>query len=505
VFKTLAPKEAMYRRKKNQMEFEDFVHPFGGSLDGNNRWVKLAGMIPWEQFEESYSSNFAQSGMGAPAKPVRLALGSLIIRERLGCSDIETLEQIRENPYLQYFLGYSAYSSEAPFDTSMLVHFRKRFDAKSLEKINELIIAANKADKKKPADKHDKEDGDGSAASNSGQLIIDATCAPADITHPTDLKLLGKAREKSEVIIDALHACLEAKEGKPRTYRQKARREYLKAAKTRRLSSRQRSKVIKKQINYVSRNLKSINNLADQVGLGDLPARLYKDLLVIEAIHQQQRQLYFEGKYRVAHRIVSLSQPHIRPIVRSKLRAKTEFGAKISLSLEEGLCHLHRFDFESFNECSDLIAQVESYKERHGVYPESVHADNAYRNSKNRRFCREHAIRLSGAPLRQRSNWQGGAKDKIAHQDLIDRVAIEGKIGQGKRRYTLGLVMTKLASTTRTSVAITIITMNLIKLLGRASLSELLAALRTLVKQSRSLTQATLKTTQLYSQLSYHG
>jgi len=274
--------------------------PLGGSLDGNNRWVKLAGMIPWEQFEESYSENIAQSGMGAPAKPVRLALGCLIIRERLGCSDIETVEQIRENPYLQYYLGYSAYSSEAPFDPSMLVHFRKRFDAKSLEKINELIIAANKTDRKKPADKHDKEDGDGSAPSNSGQLIIDATCAPADITHPTDLKLLGKARKKSEVIIDALHASLEAK----------------------------------------------------------------------------------VGKYRVANRIVSLSQPHIRPIVRSKLRAKTEFGAKISLSLEEGLCHLHRFDFESFNECSDLIAQVQSYKERHGVYPENVHADNTYRNSK---------------------------------------------------------------------------------------------------------------------------
>jgi len=485
--KTLAPKPAMYRRKKDQIEFKDFVLPFGGRLKGQNRWIKLAGLIPWDEFEEAYGRNFAGNGQGAPAKSVRLALGALIIREQLGCSDRETVEQIRENPYLQFFLGYSTYSYEVAFDPSMLVHFRKRFDLESLKKINELIIAANKTDKKQATHTPDnKDDPDGSDQGNHGQLIIDATCAPADITHPTDLKLVGKAREKSELIIDALHGCSELKQTKPRSYRVRARAEYLKTAKTRRLNHQERSKVIKKQLNYLRRNLGNISKLADQIGLNQLPGNLYRDLLVIESVHRQQCQIYFEGKRSVPQRIVSISQPHIRPIIRSKARAKTEFGAKLSLSMENGLSHLHRLDFEAYNESEDLIAQVETFKQRHGVYPESVHADNTYRNSKNRRYCRERGIRLSGAPLRERFDPHKHPEDKQAHQDLIDRVLIEGKIGQAKRRYTMGLVMTKLACTTQTSIAITVIVINLMKLLRQASFLLVLPALRSLFSHLRA-------------------
>ena len=203
-------------------------------------------MIPWDEFEEAYSKNFNSSGIGAPAKPVRLALGALIIKDRLGCTGEEAVEHMRENPYLQLFLGYSSYRSEALFDPSMFVHFRKRFDLECLQKINETIIAAQKKAKQKTCDKDSDENGGGSDKANSGKLIIDATCAPADITHPTDLKLVNQARQKSEAIIDRLHACAPNSAGKARTYRQRARRDYLKAAKTRRLSNRQLRKAIKK-------------------------------------------------------------------------------------------------------------------------------------------------------------------------------------------------------------------------------------------------------------------
>ena len=490
--KTFAPEETMYRRKKNQMEFEDFVLPFGGRLEGENRWIKLACLIPWEEFEETYSKNFDSSGIGAPAKPVRLALGALIIKERLGCTDEEAVEQIRENPYLQFFLGYSSYRSQAPFDASMFVHFRKRFDLECLQKINEAIISTQKQSKQKTRDEDSDQDGDGSHKPNSGQLIIDATCAPADITHPTDLKLVNKAREKTEAIIDRIHACDPERGSKPRTYRQKARRDYLKAAKMRRLSARQRRKAIKKQLGYLARNLKSINKLGERVGLSVLKNSLYRDLLVVQTIHQQQRALYLEGKTRVPARIISVGQPHIRPIVRSKARAKSEFGAKISLSLEKGMCYLHRFSFEAYNECEDLIGQVEAYKQRHGVYPESVHADNTYRNSGNIRYCRQRGIRLSGARLRERFSWDLSDHNKQAHQDLVDRVAIEGKIGEAKRRYSLGLVMSKLPSTTITSIAVTIIAMNLNKLLRQASFSLLLFTAKSAYQQAKKLPFASL-------------
>ncbi len=78
--------------------------------------------------------------MGAPAKPFRMALGALIIKEKLGISDRETVEQIRENPYLQYFIGMSDYSNEAPFEASMMVYFRERINIDFVKKINQKMV-----------------------------------------------------------------------------------------------------------------------------------------------------------------------------------------------------------------------------------------------------------------------------------------------------------------------------------------------------------------------------
>jgi hypothetical protein len=186
----------MYRRPApGQLSFENFYLPFGGKLSGENRWVKLAELIPWEEFEEQYAEQLSED-MGAPAKSFRMALGALIIKERLGTSDIETVEQIRENPYLQYFLGLSEYSDKAPFEASMLVHFRKRLKPELIGQINEAIVqqvdlsdsteqAEVKTDSNQPP--QDNDDDDPLSPPNAGQLIVDASCAPGDIRYPTDL------------------------------------------------------------------------------------------------------------------------------------------------------------------------------------------------------------------------------------------------------------------------------------------------------------------------------
>jgi hypothetical protein len=119
--------------------FEDFYLPFGGKLRSENRWVKLAKLIPWGEIEEQYAANFTDSGMGPPAKAARIALGALIIQEKLGLTDEETVAQIQETPYLQYFLGYGSYREEVSFHETMMVHFRKRLHLDELGEINELI------------------------------------------------------------------------------------------------------------------------------------------------------------------------------------------------------------------------------------------------------------------------------------------------------------------------------------------------------------------------------
>ena len=192
----------MYKRHLNQINLLDEPEYFGGiALDLGNEWVKLAKLIPWHQFEEEYASSF-QSGTGQSACSFRMALGSLLIKERYQFSDEETVAHITMNPYLQYFIGLEAFTHKSPFDQSMMTRFRKRISTKTLQEVNDIIIG-------RPKEKEDHGDdghgGSGDGDGNSGTLILDATRAPQNIRFPTDGSLLNEARLNAEEIIDMLH------------------------------------------------------------------------------------------------------------------------------------------------------------------------------------------------------------------------------------------------------------------------------------------------------------
>lgn len=132
---------SMYRQAEvNVVTPANFTLPFEGKLAEDNRWVVMSKLIPWSEFEQEYAKNFSTEGMGAPAKPFRMALGALIIKEKLKASDRETVEQIRENPYLQYFIGMEKYSNKEPFEASMLVHFRQRIGEEQVNRINKRTV-----------------------------------------------------------------------------------------------------------------------------------------------------------------------------------------------------------------------------------------------------------------------------------------------------------------------------------------------------------------------------
>jgi len=136
--KWLAPPTAIV--PLTQPEFVNFYLPFGGKFDSENRWVKLAGMVPWELVEELYSKSLSESGMGAPPLPARVAFGAMLLKERLGATDEETVAQVFENPYLQMFLGYPELLKNPPFAPSMMVYFRSRFAQGDYDEINVEII-----------------------------------------------------------------------------------------------------------------------------------------------------------------------------------------------------------------------------------------------------------------------------------------------------------------------------------------------------------------------------
>ena len=129
----------MYRPQSEQVNiFEDEkVFQFQG-LDSTNDWVKLAKMIPWAELERRYAQTFT-SEAGNVGKSARMAIGALVIKERYGFSDEDMVEEIRMNPYLQFFIGLPAFQHEAPFDASTMTLFRKRIPVELTAELNDYI------------------------------------------------------------------------------------------------------------------------------------------------------------------------------------------------------------------------------------------------------------------------------------------------------------------------------------------------------------------------------
>lgn len=201
----------MYKHNAKQLLLpHEFFMPFEGQLNPENRWCKLAGMIPWETAEERYIESLGNPNAGQKAYSVRMALGTLIIQNKKNLSDRETVAEITENPYLQYFIGLPAFVQEPPFDASLLVHFRKRLGKDIINELNELLFLEEEQNSQSDDDApragttEGGEDASSKEPENKGNLILDATCVPVDIQYPTDSRLLNDAREALEEIIDVL-------------------------------------------------------------------------------------------------------------------------------------------------------------------------------------------------------------------------------------------------------------------------------------------------------------
>src|SRR5699024_1313661 len=164
---------------------------------------------------------------------------------------------------------------------------------------------------------------------------------------------------------------------------------------------------------------------------------------------------------RIDDRIVSISQPHVRPIVRGKAKAGTEFGAKVSVSLVNGYALMENLDWDNYNEGTTLQESAERYKSRFGHYPEAILADQIYRNRENRQYCKEKGIRLSGPALGRPSKEKAQIQKQLAKQDAAERNEIEGKFGEGKRHYGMGLIFARLQQTSETVISIQLLVMNL--------------------------------------------
>jgi IS5 family transposase len=478
---------------QKQLTLAEFDWPFQTALDENNRWVKMAECLPWDELAEGYYQSLSAK-QGRPAKSARLVIGAVIIKHKLCFSDEETVQQIQENPYLQYFVGLPGYQMEQPFASSLFVEIRKRMGQEVFEVFHGAIITALESAKQKTQSpcqpdpvaqpqKPDDEDlsppSSGVAAEDEsvkkqGKLILDATVAPQAIRYPTDLSLLNEAREFSEQIIDRLYPETPLKR-KPRTYREQARKAYLAIVKQRRPSSKARRKGIKQQLQYLRRNLGHIERLLEHWPIGEalpLPRWLLHRYWVIQHLYDQQWAMYQNKSRRCDNRIVSISQPYVRPIVRGKQNKAVEFGCKLSASLTgDGIARVDRLCWDAFHEGKDLKLQVEAYRTRYGHYPEAVLGDPAYGTRENRHYLKDKGIRFAGKPLGRPKKVTEANKEEQKRlkaqrrEEYLQRIPVEGKFGQGKSGYRLNYIQAKRADTSEAWINSIFLVMNLLVLL----------------------------------------
>ena len=532
-----------------------FENPFERQLDLSNRWVVLSHLLPWDSLCNVYLKNISVH-KGAGRKPLnpRIVLGAVIIKHMLNLDDRETVDQIAENIYMQYFLGYTGFTSEKPFDASLFVEIRKRLSLDVINAINETIVnlktcfeADNSNVKKEVSAKNapletadaqpekqtgqeessatnvpleagdlhtgkqsgqeessiaagekevapkDKPTGQaatsgssdnitavetkentieqppslpavGSEATHKGSLILDATVCPQDIAFPTDLDLLSSAREKSEELIDSIYN--KALHGeKPRTYRKIARKEYLRTAQKKKKTKKQIRNAIRKQLGYLCRNIRSINRLLDAYSRLPFDRHELKYFYVIQTLFDKQIKMFKTRTHTVDDRIVSIHQPHVRPIVRGKTSAPVEFGSKISLSLIDGISFLDELSWDAFHEGTRLMHYIEKYRKRFGFYPRIVKADKIYCSRENRMMLKEKGITLRAKPLGRPSS----ATALSNHVSPGERNPIEGKFGQAKTAYGLNRVKARLKITSESWIAGIILVLNLVKLAGAAA------------------------------------
>lgn len=468
-------------KSSNQLKLEAFKTPFEMNMDPANRWVKLAQAIPWDRLASIYY-RYMSVNQGAPTKDGRLVIGCLIIKHTLKLDDRGTIEIIKENPYMQYFLGLESYTSEPVFDPSLFVSIRNRIGQESFDIMTEALIEKSIGKEEKKERKEKKDD---SSDSNKGKLIIDATVADSDIKYPTDLDLLNDSRKKSEELIDTLHKQLQLKI-KPRTYRRKADKDFINLSKKKKKNRKEIRRGIKFQLSCLKRNIKTVQEMLNQFTNKPFPlnGKQQKYLFVLQHLYDQQSSMYKNNTHTCPNRIVNIHQPHVRPIVRGKAGVNVEFGAKIGLSLQNGYGKIDTLSWEAYNESSDLIPQVESFKRIHGHYPELVLADKIYQTRENRKYLKDRNIRIIGKPLGRPSKEDVTASVKRKwRKEAAQRNRIEGTFGLAKLKYGLNNIRAKLQKTSESWIAAIIFVMNIMKFCKEFYLPLFLALINDLLKK----------------------
>ena len=357
---------------------------------------QLAKRIPWKQLEKGFTKYYRD--FGRPAKPTRLMISLLLLKQIYNQGDETVMEAWVQNPYWQYFSGEDTFQWEYPCDPSDLVHFRKRIGREGLEKIFQISI-----------DLH------GEKVSKEQEVVVDTTVQEKNITYPTDTKLARKIAEQCVGI--ARREGIELRRSDARTISK--------------LVFAQRGRHLprgKKRANKATRRLKIIAGRLVRELNRKLPPRLkekYRELLELF-------QRVLDQKRGDRNKIYSLHEPQVYCMSKGKVHKKYEFGSKVSIGMtkQSGII-VSAINLEQNQYDGKTLPQVlDDVKQRIGRCPRTVIVDQGYRGKKR---IGETEI-VSADKLKKELTRYEKRKTK---KQLRRRAAIEPVIGHLKSDFRL--------------------------------------------------------------------
>lgn len=420
-------------------------------LDSENELFKIAKALDWVRLSDKLSEFYSPNN-GRPTKPTRLKIGLLVLRHLYKLSDKDTLKTLKENIYAQYLCNISLEGTKHCLNSSTLTYFRKQIGLKGVKFIEEEVLASLKRAK----------------LLKNKILVCDTTVVPSDIAYPTDISLLEKVRAKA---VGYLEKARQFTADTYRTYKRTARKVFVTYQKIRHHTIPTRRRVQRKILQFSKRNTAQLKNALEKISkktdnfLNKTKEKLKEQFLkqaqaflaTASNIVEQQKDIY--KRLPVKERIVSVHQPHLRPMVRGKYPVEVEFGPKILLNLKNNFLFLEHLSFENTSDSQLLDISLKGYQERFGSLPTQLAADRGFWSQENRQLAVDYGIKKIAIENKGKSSYLKGKPFRERLRRL--RCKIEAKISLAKRKYGLDCTRYRIPQGEEIWVRLGLIAMNL--------------------------------------------
>ena len=299
-------------------------------------------------------------------------------------------------------------------------------------------------------------------------MYTDATCYESEMRYPTDQKLLWECNEKAYAVMCGMSERLGIL--RPRTKYLDVEKANMGYVKQRKHSKSQSRKLTRRLLHLLGKILREIRKTEREHTESNVLTDREKKLIdIITKVYRQQRN-HFENdnpRESVPSRIVSVSKPYVRPIVRGKEVKSVEFGAKCNNIQVDGISFIEKLSFNAFNEGTRLKHCLKMHKHLFGVEVKKVGGDTSYAGTKNRDFCKDNEIQTSfvkrGRPY-QKKNEKDMVRRELAR---VRATVMEGSFGTQKEHYSLRRVKARRKETEILYIFFGIHTSNVVRLADR--------------------------------------